>query len=219
MTPPSKVVHWFHSAWRISFSSSVIPMIVSCPSCTSKLKVPEGMTGRSAKCPKCQTAFTIQAMAETPIATAPAVPPPIAVVPVVPVQRPVARVAAVPTVVPAPQPNTKACPFCGEQILAIAKKCKHCNEILDVTIRAAQEPRRVIERPQEEEGDFDFLDRGSRSGRRGNVGAAAAAHVTQHTTVVVKTHRTFPHVLHLVLTVITCGVWLPVWILHYLFSS
>jgi hypothetical protein len=29
----------------------------------------------------------------------------------------------------------KRCPFCGEWILAIAKKCKHCREILDETIR------------------------------------------------------------------------------------
>ena len=33
---------------------------------------------------------------------------------------------------PIPQPQqTKACPFCGEQILAIAIKCKHCGEFLD----------------------------------------------------------------------------------------
>ena len=29
------------------------------------------------------------------------------------------------------QVKTRACPFCGEQILSVAKKCKHCGEFLD----------------------------------------------------------------------------------------
>lgn len=27
--------------------------------------------------------------------------------------------------------ETKRCPYCGEEILAVAKKCKHCDEWLD----------------------------------------------------------------------------------------
>lgn len=34
----------------------------------------------------------------------------------------------------------KECPFCSEQILASAKKCKHCGEVLDVALRAAIAP-------------------------------------------------------------------------------
>jgi TM2 domain-containing membrane protein YozV len=44
----------------------------------------------------------------------------------------------VPTKPPAPQ--TKACDFCGETILATAKKCKHCGEILDLALRASLAP-------------------------------------------------------------------------------
>lgn len=31
--------------------------------------------------------------------------------------------------------------------------------------------------------------------------------------------RSFPHGLHLVLTLITCGLWSPIWLIHYLLAS
>jgi len=34
-----------------------------------------------------------------------------------------------------PKPETKDCPYCGEEILAKAKKCKHCGEFLDDELR------------------------------------------------------------------------------------
>ena len=32
-------------------------------------------------------------------------------------------------------PNTSTCPYCAEPVAAAAKKCKHCGEIIDATMR------------------------------------------------------------------------------------
>jgi hypothetical protein len=86
--------------------------------------------------------------------------------------------------------SDKECPFCGEQIRVTAKKCKHCGETVDVSLRAAEEARR-------------HADAAHRSG-----GGAAAS-----TSVVVQGDwsRPFQHGPHLILTLFTCGFWLPVW--------
>jgi hypothetical protein len=42
-----------------------------------------------------------------------------------------------------PGSDVASCPYCGESILAVAKKCKHCGEILDPTLRPAAGPLQV----------------------------------------------------------------------------
>lgn len=49
--------------------------------------------------------------------------------------------------------ETMKCPYCGEEILAVAKKCKHCGEWLD----GRRIERNVVE-TEEEEGDSDDDD-------------------------------------------------------------
>ena len=36
------------------------------------------------------------------------------------------------------EPQKTTCPFCGEEILSVAKKCKHCGEWLDDAARTSQ---------------------------------------------------------------------------------
>jgi hypothetical protein len=55
------------------------------------------------------------------------------------VATPVAVAAPVPA--PAPAPATKECHYCGETVLAVAKKCKHCAEILDPALRGVEEAK------------------------------------------------------------------------------
>ena len=43
-------------------------------------------------------------------------------------------------------PATVECPFCAEQIIAHAKKCRHCGETVDVALRRAEEALRASER-------------------------------------------------------------------------
>lgn len=84
----------------------------NCPHCNQSLEAPEDMLGETLDCPSCGGQIALPA----PERPAPAPPSP-------------------------PARQTRACPFCGEQILKTAVKCKHCGEFLDGRARQPAEPQ------------------------------------------------------------------------------
>lgn len=89
------------------------------------------------------------------------------------------------------------CPFCSESILETARKCRFCGEILDPVLRATAESKRE-----------------KRQRRRPVVNVSVRAEPDDDAEAPAEPSR-FPHTMHLILTVITCGVWSPIWLLHF----
>lgn len=81
---------------------------IECPHCSQHLDVPELMLGTIAECPRCRGSFQL--------------PHPVAKC--VQVEHPIQRAASDKI------SSTQQCPFCGETILKIAVKCKHCGSFL-----------------------------------------------------------------------------------------
>lgn len=88
------------------------------------------------------------------------------------------------------------CPYCSELINAKSKKCKHCGEILDPQMREIELLKSHRNTPQV------FM----------NAGGAATSGADNQL-------KKFPHWLHILLTVVSGLLWLPVYALMYLFRN
>lgn len=170
---------------------------VACGSCGSRMNAPDHAAGKTAKCPKCSNPITV------PVKYADQIP--------FMAPQPPQQLTPIPQNIPAiyQQPvvqtplSSKQCDYCGENVNISAKKCKHCGEILDLALRAAEDAKRIAE-----------------NSSRNSASSSSAAAV--NTTVVVNNNlgrKSFPHLIHLILTFFTAGLWLPIWIIHYLLSA
>ena len=75
-----------------------------CPHCHKSVEAPGDMAGDTADCPSCGGSVVVPSQQQSKAALTPR---------------------------SRPTTDTKECPFCGEEILAKAKKCKHCQSMLD----------------------------------------------------------------------------------------
>lgn len=97
--------------------------LIVCSSCQARLKLPATIAaGKKIKCPKCSQLVTVPGA--TPAAKSEAAAPPdvYGIQGESPVAEPTKLAAA-----------TKSCPFCGEQVLVNAVKCRHCGEFFEDT--------------------------------------------------------------------------------------
>lgn len=178
----------------------------TCPHCGQTGKAPDAALNKKAKCPRCGRSFTVEAAGEaqghTPakaITGQVVEAEPQQAAPQLPV--PVARELVIreDLFAPVESVDEKACPFCGEMVKTAARRCRFCGETIDLALRASEEAERRAD------------DRERRRDRGTNVS----------TTVIVEgvDRRAFPHGLHLIITLCTCGLWFPIWIIAWLCSD
>lgn len=113
---------------------------------------------------------------------------------------------SVPAALPALPVATVAtvnCPFCDELVSVNAKKCKHCGETIDVSMRKAEEALRAANTQAPV-----YMNAG------GGGGAAAVSAGVGAIQL-----RPWGHGWHILLSVVTIGWWIPVWILLYVFRN
>lgn len=104
----------------------------------------------------------------------------------------------------------KDCPFCCEPIAADAKKCRHCGETVDMALRMAEEAKRESERRSK---DTNLVVNNNNNNNNGGGGGVERVY-----------YHTAPqfghwHAIHAFLTLLTCGLWFPLWIVHYMIWS
>lgn len=106
---------------------------ISCTTCAAKLKLPEGTEAQAFQCPKCGSLIDSDAArsGETKRGASS----------LGRRQSPSQWQSA---------EDSVSCRYCGERVLAHARKCKHCGEILDPDLRKSRRDEREVHHHVEE---------------------------------------------------------------------
>lgn len=163
-----------------------MPLTVTCVSCGAKLCASDDAAGQTFKCPQCRNPVVVQSPTIQPIVESRSAQPPVATIYTPPTVTPVPIPVSIPVPIPALYAHVveeKACPFCGETVLAVAKKCKHCGETIDLALRAAEEAKRAAEHSRRtaerastrRESPFVFMNAGGGGGGASSSSSSSAA--------------------------------------------
>ncbi|UAL57252.1 zinc ribbon domain-containing protein [Edwardsiella tarda] len=90
------------------------------------------------------------------------------------------------------------CPYCDELVSSKAKKCKHCGEILDQQLRE-------IEQLKREKNQNIIVSNNNNNNNNNNSQGFSK--------------KKFPWIAHLILTILTGGLWGFIWLLHWIFRD
>src|SRR6266852_2939990 len=122
-----------------------MPVPILCPFCGASGSAPDHSRGHHCRCPKCGNRFKVPELVAPeikPVSTPPSIRQSVIEKPFDFERQEAVRVRPSDSEGPS---QTNYCPFCGERILARAKKCKHCGEMLDPVLRASEEAKRSME--------------------------------------------------------------------------
>lgn len=111
-----------------------MPQVIGCPHCKKSMQVPDGVAGKTVRCPSCSKPFTVPAAAPA-AAASPARPPSNADVSI-PKPAPAAP-AATPT----------NCPACGSSLLEGAVACMDCGYLLQSETAEPEGPPNLCVNP------------------------------------------------------------------------
>ena len=107
---------------------------ITCPGCNQLLEVPEDLLGQIVECPACNQ--SLQLPDPVPEASAASLKKKIVMQER---KKPTRITSSLNKMIPSPSPRRAApqemhkdCPLCGEEILSVAVKCKHCGSDLSV---------------------------------------------------------------------------------------